>query len=111
MIESNISEVLAGLKARQAKVDAALQKTAMQMGVVAKSTTDPITPYLTGNLQGTVHPEVSQIGPGVWLLWFRHLRGLWQGRSQLRGGSGILDRLLIDRLVLEQTRISRTMGR
>jgi hypothetical protein len=70
MITSNIYEVLAGLKARQNKINELVKRTADQCGVIAKSTTDPITPYKTGTLQGSVHAEVSQIGPGIWQLWF-----------------------------------------
>jgi hypothetical protein len=69
-IESNTSEIIARLRERQQKIDGALKITAEQCGVLAKSTTDPITPYKTGTLQGSVHPEISQIGPGLWQLWF-----------------------------------------
>jgi hypothetical protein len=70
MITSNVDEVLAGLRERQKKVNEAVKRAADQCGVIAKSTTDPITPYKTGNLQGSVHAEVSQISDGIWQLWF-----------------------------------------
>jgi hypothetical protein len=69
-ITSNIEEVIAGLKARQDKVDAACKLTAEQCGVLAKGYSDPMTPVKSSTLQGTIIPEVSQIAPCVYQLWF-----------------------------------------
>ena len=66
----NIQEAIAKMEARKAKVDSVLQKTAMQCGVLAKNESDPMTPYRFGTLQGSIHAEVTQEGPGEWLLWF-----------------------------------------
>ena len=69
-IESNIAEVIAGIRARQDKVDAAVKLTAEQCGVLCKTYSDPMTPYKKGTLQGSIQPKVSQIAPCIYELWF-----------------------------------------
>ena len=70
MITSNIDEAIARLQARKAKVDSVLEKTANQCGILAKNESLPLTHVKTGNLRDTIHPEVEQLGPGIWQLWF-----------------------------------------
>ena len=70
MITSNIDEAIARLQARKAKVDSVLEKTANQCGILAKNESLPLTHVKTGNLRDTIHPEVEQLAPGLWQLWF-----------------------------------------
>jgi hypothetical protein len=70
MITSNVDEIAVRLRTKKEKIDAVLEKTANQCGVLCKNASDPMTPYKSGTLMGSIVPEVTQEGPGEWQLWF-----------------------------------------
>ena len=69
-ITGNVSEIIAKMEARKAKLDGAIQQAAMQMGVECKNISLPLTRVDTGNWRDSIQPEVEQQGPGVWELTF-----------------------------------------
>lgn len=65
---TNIREVLAGIKARQEKLQS-VPKVARQMGVLALNEIHPLTNKKTHNWDNSIHAEVHQLSSFKWELW------------------------------------------
>ena len=61
--------IRASLEGKQKRVQAVLEKTAKQMGVLATNEIHPLTAKKTGNWDSTIHAEVHPINPGKVELW------------------------------------------
>jgi hypothetical protein len=76
---TNMGEVMAKMKAREEKLKA-VPKAARQMGVLALNEIHPLTNKKTGNWDGTIHAEVTEISSFKW--------GLWVGSKGAFSGAG-----------------------
>lgn len=76
---TNIKEVLAGIEARKKKL-LDVPKAARQMGVLACDEIHPRTNKKTGNWDGTIHAEVTQLSSFKWLLWVGS-KGAFNGKG------------------------------
>jgi hypothetical protein len=66
---TNAAQIRASLDAKIKNIEATLEKTAKQMGVLATNEIHPLTHKKTGNWDNTIHAEVSQLGPMKYELW------------------------------------------
>jgi hypothetical protein len=65
----NADKIIQGLNDRVKTIEDTLEKTAKGMGVLACNEIHPLTHKKTGNWDGTIHAEVSKLGPMKYELW------------------------------------------
>ena len=66
---TNAAQIKASMDAKIKNIEATLEKTAKQMGVLATNEIHPLTAKKTGNWDNSIHAEVSQLGPMKYELW------------------------------------------
>jgi len=66
---TNASQVMASLNNRVKNIEATLEKTAKQMGVLATNEIHPLTHKLTTTWDSSIHAEVKKIGAMKVELW------------------------------------------
>jgi len=66
---TNAAQVMASLNNRVKNIEATLEKTAKQMGVLATNEIHPLTAKKTGNWDSTIHAEVKKLGSLKVELW------------------------------------------
>ena len=65
----NLDKIVADLEARSQSMDATLEKTAKQMGILATNEIHPLTAKKTGNWDSTIYAKVTKLGPFKYELW------------------------------------------
>jgi hypothetical protein len=66
---TNASQVMASLNNRVKNIEATLEKTAKQMGVLATNEIHPLTHKVSSNWDSSIHATVKKLGPMKYELW------------------------------------------